>query len=60
MIMSVILEISVKDAADVLNETGPTRPYWMKMTGAMQPQYYSEWVVKRSISQYWAALLAKG
>ena len=50
MIMSVILEISVKDAADVLNETGPTRPYWMKMTGAMQPQYYSEWVVKRSIS----------
>ena len=58
--MSVTLDIRIKHTGDVLNETGPTRPYWMKMTGAMQPQYYSEGVVKRSISQYWVALLAEG
>ena len=41
--MSVTLDIRIKHTGDVLNETGPTRPYWMKMirnTGTMQPQYY--------------------
>ena len=41
--MSVTLKIKIKQT-DILNETGPTRPYWMKMicnNGTMQPQYYS-------------------
>ena len=44
LIMSVTLDIRIKHTADVLTETGPTRPYWMKMirnNGTMQPQYYS-------------------